>query len=205
MNLLPQVLATAFTASRFTDPVRFALDWAPEIKHEGLVTTSLSAYLRSIGVQSRREVSLSKRRIDLYIGSSAIEAKYHFEGDLLEIERNLRNNATHGATAWNSATNAILGELARGRASYFLWLVCIRSPDMPALYKLSHLIEPFYLATGAPSLSAAASCAEQLLDATLLPLLQQRTALTHFWLPNIMGQHSCIVPRLYYFPARDEA
>lgn len=149
---------------------------------------------------------MRKRRVDLEIGDACVEAKYHFEGDLLEIEARLAAGEAYAPKGWNSAPNAILSELTRGKASYFLWHVCIRSLGMPHQYKYAELIDKFYIHTGTATLPDAADSAEAFIDGQLFPRFKVvAPQVTQFTLPRIDGAHSCLISRLYYFPTRDEA
>jgi hypothetical protein len=200
------VLTNALSDPALKKSICRFLDWAPEIKHEGLVSTHISAFLSENGTKARREQSMSRRRIDILVEGQSIEAKYHFEGDLLEIEQALSAGAVHNASGWNSATNAVLGELARGKASYFMWHVCVRSLGMDARYKYPELINKFFTHTQATTHLQAAANAATIIDTKLFPLFQARVPGLVFWqLPNIAASHTTLLSRLYCFPARHDA
>ena len=132
-------ISEAFLSNELQRAVSTAIEWAPEVKNEALLSTLLSAVLNRSGVQSMREVRIertrSSRRHDMKINDLPLEAKYHFEFDIESICRSLARSSTELAhlghkpfNSW-SAGDAFLKELSRTRNSYFLWSVCDRGPD----------------------------------------------------------------------------
>lgn len=192
---IPTLLAEALAAPTVASSLGYFLDRSPETKHEGLVGTHISAYLRSQGVASRREV----QRVDLVIDGVGIEAKYHYEGDLLKIECGLSSEDLPGSKKYPPVSD-ILKELGRLRSSFFLWHVCVRNRGKTDQYKYSGLIDSFYSDSRirASSLSEAVAAAEYFINQTLHPLLQRRVPqLRAHTLPTIQASHSALLSRLY--------
>ena len=202
---LAQLLRKALIAPAVSSQLCHFLDWAAEIKHEELVCTHLSACLKSSGIPSKREVKVgvNSRKVDIVINKELIEAKYHYEGDLLEIELALRNGTAFKASNWNSAAKNILTELDRGDGTFLLWHVCIRSltPPSTTQYKLPDLIKRFYSCSRASTLPSAVLAAENFIDLTLFPLfLARRPGLQMHCLPGIQANYSHLISRLYHIP-----
>lgn len=196
---IPILLAEALAAPAVVSSLRYLLDWSPETKHEGLVGTHISAYLRSNGVASRREVC----RVDLVVEGVSIEAKYHYEGDLLRIQRGLSSEILPKSQS-SSPVSDILKELGRLRSSYFLWHVCIRSREKTDQYKYSDLIDSFYTDEHihVSTLPEAVVAAEHFINQTLHPLFQRCVSqLKVHTLPTIQASHSALLSRLYETPS----
>ncbi|WP_156373570.1 hypothetical protein [Pseudorhodoferax sp. Leaf267] len=181
------------------DCIKQALDWVPELKHEGLICTYLSASLRQQGVDSTREVTVKHRRYDIKVNGQHVEAKYHVEGDLHEVIESFApsTNFSYNSKGWNSASKAVHDELRRGDSSWFLWLIAVRDLRSEQPYIYPRLIEKFYKQTNSKSLSQAIAATSSLLDDEVLAAFQTRLQATVYKLPAVRGKHTALVSRLY--------
>src|SRR5690606_20775413 len=98
MPSIPKLIESALKEPSIRSTIVLLLDHASEIKHEDTICSLISAHLRKRQEVSERKVLQSKRSgakktrcVDIVIYGKQIEAKYHFEGDLARIDRNLKN------------------------------------------------------------------------------------------------------------------
>ena len=200
LSLSPKtLLENVYSDVVFQVAVKSLLDWVPDLKHEGNVCSLAAASLRRQRFDPRREYSENGRRYDLKIGQHAIEAKYHFEGDLYPVLASVQRGSTYNYNpkGWNSAPKAIHDELNRRAPSVFLWLVCVRSLDHDSPYKYQEIIPKFYETERVKTLVQATAAAERVLDRKLLPCFKAKVSLRPYRLPTLSGSHSALVSRLY--------
>lgn len=204
-KFLPDILSEGYREATFIATVVDALDWVPELKHEGLVCTHLSSALRKRGVASMREVTVGRRRYDIKIEDCFVEAKYHFEGDLHDVLTSFRpeSNYVYNPKGWNSAPKSIHDELNRGEPSWFLWMVCVRTPESNENYIYRDLIGRFQNSCGATDFDSSIAAAELLMARDCTSVFQARLATLDYDLPTIRGRHSALVSRLYHLAAYD--
>jgi hypothetical protein len=192
------LIDSVYAEPSFQSAIAHILDWAPELKHENHITTLISTYLRKSGVNSRREVTRENLRADLEIQGESLEAKYHFEGDLIEIPASFSTiNSSGKVQSWPSVATAIYGDLVKPDRSYFLWFVCIRSNGIAGIYKCSRLIGEFYKQRGVSTLDGAVQSAEELINNKIKTIFQPLLSGPPVELPNLVGTHSVLISRLY--------
>jgi hypothetical protein len=198
-------IPSGFNCPVFVAALKDALDWVPELKHEGLVCTHLSSALRKLGHQSVREVTVAPRRYDMQVGSDFLEAKYHFEGDLIDVLASLQpgSNYIYKPNGWNSAPKSIHDELNRAAPSWFLWMICVRDPHSTEGYIYPKLRGKFASRSGSTNFQTAIDKTEDILRNQIGPAfnlkLKHPTTTTYFALPTIKGNHSALVSELFYF------
>ena len=197
---IPEIISSGFEHHDFVSIVTDVLDWVPELKHENLVCTHLSASLRKMGMQSMGEVTVTGRRYDMNIEGHHLEAKYHLEGDLYEVLDTLepQSKYLYDKKGWNSASKAIHDELNRGVPSWFLWMVCVRDPDSTENYIYPRLREKFKKKSGANNFESAVTAAEDLMARQVTSAFRTKLETSDFVMPTIRGRHSALVFRLYY-------
>jgi hypothetical protein len=192
------LIDSVYAEPSFQSAIAHILDWAPELKHENHITTLISTYLRKSGVNSRREVSGKKQRVDVEIQGESLEAKYHFEGDLLGIPASFGTIASSDKLqSWRSVATEIHGDLVKPDRSYFLWFVCIRSNETDEIYRCSDLIGEFYKRRGVSTLNEAVQSAEELIKSEINAKFQPLLSGPPVELPNLVGTHSVLISRLY--------
>ncbi|MCR5868502.1 hypothetical protein [Aquincola sp. J276] len=196
---LPAIFKDAFGQEVMRSCVIEALDWTPELKHEGLICTFLSASLRRRGIQATREVTVNRRRYDINVNGQNVEAKYHVEGDLHEVISSFAQDSKfrYDKRGWNSASKAIHDEINRDEPTWFLWLIAVRDYRAIQPFIYLRLIKKFYEKSGASSWSQAVVTASCLLDNEVLSAFQSRLNATVHKLPVIRGEHTALVSRLY--------
>lgn len=133
-------IVAAFEDEKFKNFVAWPLRWVPELKHESLVATALSAFLSEKNIACRREFRVEKsrtsRRYDLTIEGTPMELKYHLDFDIDLILKTISSPLAHrrleraAASSWN-AGQSFLNELHRAKNSYFLWSICARGNYIP--------------------------------------------------------------------------
>lgn len=221
MQDAPSLLKTVLQKSSIKKAIKLLIDHASEIKHEDTICTLLSAELRSKGPASisRRKVYFPKlgrkkaRCIDLVINTHKIEAKYHFEGDLVHIEKVFVEGARYKKKGSRTARKEVRDELRRDAPAYFLWMVCVRSEvererkEIP--YKMDNLIGLFYknkMRGRGKTLGKATKVAEAMIDKQLLRHFRRDVKtrrIRSIPLPTIRGGHSSLIFRLYHLAKSD--
>lgn len=194
--------------------IQLLLDHSSEIKHEDTICSLISAELRQQDLPAKRKAYSPKRGkrkarcVDMLIDQQEVEAKYHFEGDLVHVARALAKRPRYKAKGSRTAPKDVRSELRRATPSYFLWMVCIRSKaeleSERVPYKLPELVRLFYrekIAKQSRTVRQATKAAEAAIDRRLLPLFKQdakRRRIRPDRLPTIHGRHSSLIFRLYH-------
>lgn len=209
MQKIYKLLSEALDNKKIKDVIKFSLDGAPEIKHEGMISTLISAYLREQGIVSRREVSSQylkisneNRRYDLIVENERIEAKYNFEGDLLEISKDFKRVKEIDLVKRNTAYKSIYKEVSRGIDSYFLWHICIRRNLINDTYKCEDLIKNYYNKLSIQNISDcyAIDYAKKIIEGEIYGNFKSiNEKIKIQGLPSIEGKNDTILSYLYSF------
>jgi len=144
---------SVFQKNNFKGQVRIALAAMPEIKLEDHINNLLAIALFKQGKKYYRELYSKKfmRFADLATGTTRIEVKYRFEGDVITIQNFLsKNNNLNCKNIKRSLNNIVSTKSNKGPilellidylrdAHYFIWHISIREknygkPIYPRVY-----------------------------------------------------------------------
>ncbi|HNT28196.1 MAG TPA: hypothetical protein PKH10_08460, partial [bacterium] len=123
---------------KFISLIEDHLLFAPELKLENQISTIISVFLNRKGIRAEREVSdRDIKRCDLVIEEKTIEAKYHFEGDLIEVKNEVIGRIDQIRTGdfdkeekkRPGAGIEVVHDMMRKDRDYFLWYLCVRKNE----------------------------------------------------------------------------
>jgi hypothetical protein len=228
---LPAAILKVYHEQEFVQAVCRALDFAPELKHENQFSTEISIHLNRFGVPSEREFRVSGhktevlakggvrergRRHDLNVTGSFIEAKYHYEGDLVSIREGLTSAKKDPVSLENqlkptrqTASSDMVRQAVQNKNQWLLWFVAVRSLEVnidagTSKFRCQSYIPKFYLQCGAKNLADAHQDAAKQMDEIVSQEFSflRGTASESIPLPPIVACRGALVSRLIKLPTR---
>ncbi len=188
-------LRDVFSTGRFQERVKEFLVCAPELKHEGAITTQLRIGLSLGGNPSRREVTAQGFRHDLRIAADTfVEAKYHYEGDVERIVDSLRwaiSDPGHRTKildrgARKTAERDMIVQAVRDQgAHWLLWMVLVRPPGKSNDYCFPNLIREFYRGQSNSLKEGVVRARAQMLEAAGAFSALRGHVAPHWWMPKV--------------------